>query len=86
LNGFLRVVPESWKVSNPGTPTFEQLRVFLAVVDSGSFAGAARRLNRAVSVITYGVANLEAQLGRPALRRSVDARDACRLGNPSPRV
>ncbi|MDK1491862.1 LysR family transcriptional regulator [Sinorhizobium sp. 7-81] len=50
-------------MSNPGTPTFEQLRVFLAVVDAGSFAGAARRLNRAVSVISYGIANLEAQLG-----------------------
>jgi len=50
-------------VSNPGTPTFDQLRIFLAVVDTGSFAGAARKLNRAVSVISYGVANLEAQLG-----------------------
>ncbi|MDK1389082.1 HTH-type transcriptional activator AllS [Ensifer psoraleae] len=50
-------------MSNPGTPTFEQLRVFLAVVDAGSFAGAARRLNRAVSVVSYGIANLEAQLG-----------------------
>ena len=48
---------------NPGTPTFDQLRIFLAIVDTGSFAGAARQLNRAVSVISYGVANLEAQLG-----------------------
>jgi DNA-binding transcriptional LysR family regulator len=47
----------------PGTPTFEQLRTFMAVVDSGSFAAAGRRLNRAVSVISYGIANLEAQLG-----------------------
>lgn len=46
-----------------GTPTFEQLRTFLAVVDAGSFGGAARRTNRAVSVISYGVSNLEAQLG-----------------------
>ncbi|PVX30374.1 LysR family transcriptional regulator [Sphingomonas pokkalii] len=50
-------------MSNPGTPTFDQLRIFLAVVDSGSFAGAGRTLNRAVSVISYGIANLEAQLG-----------------------
>lgn len=49
--------------SNPGTPTFDQLRIFLAVVDAGSFAGAARRLGRAVSVISYGVDNLETQLG-----------------------
>jgi DNA-binding transcriptional LysR family regulator len=50
-------------MANPGVPTLEQLRTFLAVVDSGSFVGAGRRLNRAVSVISYGVANLEAQLG-----------------------
>lgn len=50
-------------MANPGTPTLEQLRTFLAVVDSGSFGGAARRMNRAVSVISYGITNLEAQLG-----------------------
>jgi DNA-binding transcriptional LysR family regulator len=50
-------------MNNPGTPTFDQLRIFLAIVDTGSFAGAARRLGRAVSVISYGIANLEAQLG-----------------------
>ena len=50
-------------MSNPGIPTFDQLRIFLAIVDTGSFAGAARQLNRAVSVISYGIANLEAQLG-----------------------
>lgn len=50
-------------MSNPGTPTYEQLRTFLAVVDTGSFAAAGRRLNRAVSVISYGIANLESQLG-----------------------
>ena len=50
-------------MASPGIPTFEQLRVFLAVVETGSFAAAGRRLNRAVSVISYGIANLEAQLG-----------------------
>jgi DNA-binding transcriptional LysR family regulator len=50
-------------VSNPGTPTLDQLRIFLAIVDTGSFAAAGRKLNRAVSVISYGIANLEAQLG-----------------------
>jgi DNA-binding transcriptional LysR family regulator len=49
--------------SGPGTPTLDQLRVFLTVVDVGSFAGAARRLGRATSVISYSIANLEAQLG-----------------------
>lgn len=50
-------------MSGPGVPTFDQLRIFLAVVDTGSFAGAGRQLNRATSVISYGIANLEAQLG-----------------------
>jgi DNA-binding transcriptional LysR family regulator len=50
-------------MANPGSPTLDQLRIFLAVVDEGSFNGAARKLNRAVSVISYGIVNLEAQLG-----------------------
>lgn len=50
-------------MNNPGTPTFDQLRIFLAIVDTGSFAGAGRQMGRAVSVISYGMANLEAQLG-----------------------
>jgi DNA-binding transcriptional LysR family regulator len=56
-------------VSSPGTPSLDQLRIFLAVVDAGSFAGAARRLNRAVSVISYGIAQLEAQLGLTLFER-----------------
>ena len=50
-------------MSEPGSPTLDQLQIFLAVVEEGSFAAAGRRLNRAVSVISYGVSNLEAQLG-----------------------
>lgn len=50
-------------MSNPGLPTFDQLRIFLTVVDTGSFAAAGRKLNRAVSVISYGITNLEEQLG-----------------------
>src|SRR5262247_1592741 len=49
--------------SDPGTPTLDQLRVFLTVVEAGSFAGAARKLGRATSVISYSIGNLEAQLG-----------------------
>jgi DNA-binding transcriptional LysR family regulator len=49
--------------SGPGTPTLDQLRVFLTVVEVGSFAGAARKLGRATSVISYSIANLETQLG-----------------------
>jgi DNA-binding transcriptional LysR family regulator len=47
----------------PGTPTLDQLQVLLAVQDAGSFAGAARRMNRATSAVTYAIDNLEAQLG-----------------------
>src|ERR1700754_2456975 len=49
--------------AEPGTPTLDQLRVFLAVVDAGSFAGAARKVGRATSVVSYTIANLEAELG-----------------------
>ncbi|HVZ75261.1 MAG TPA: LysR family transcriptional regulator [Polyangia bacterium] len=43
--------------------TLDQLRVFLAVVETGSFSGAARKLRRAQSAVSYGVATLERQLG-----------------------
>ncbi|USI72423.1 LysR family transcriptional regulator [Sphingomonas morindae] len=56
-------------MQTPGTPTFDQLRIFLAVVETGSFAAAGRRLNRATSVISYGIANLEAQLGLALFER-----------------
>ena len=56
-------------MSNPGVPTLDQLHVFLTVVEAGSFAAAARRLNRATSVISYAVGNLEAQLGLPLFDR-----------------
>lgn len=49
--------------SEPGTPTLDQLRVFLTVVDEGSFAAAARKLGRATSVVSYSIGHLEAQLG-----------------------
>lgn len=48
---------------DPRSPTLDQLQVFLAIVETGSFAAAARRLGRATSVISYAIANLEAQLG-----------------------
>ena len=46
-----------------GTPSLDQLRVFLAVVETGSFAAAGRRLDRATSAVSYTIANLETQLG-----------------------
>ncbi len=47
----------------PGTPSVEQIRTVLAVVEEGSFAAAGRRLRRATSVVSYAIANIEAQLG-----------------------
>ena len=46
-----------------GDPSLDQLRIFLAVVEEGSFGGAARRSGRAISAISYGIAQMEAQLG-----------------------
>ncbi len=50
-------------MSEPGIPTIDQLRVFLVVVEAGSFSAAARRLGRAVSAVSYSIASLEQQLG-----------------------
>ena len=50
--------------------TLDQIQLFLAVVDQGSFSKAARRLNRAQSAVTYGVQKLEAQIGLPLFDRS----------------
>jgi DNA-binding transcriptional LysR family regulator len=44
-------------------PSLDHLRVFLAVVEEGSFNAAARRLGRAISVVSYAIGQLEAQLG-----------------------
>jgi len=51
-------------------PTLDQLQVFLAVAETGSFSGAARALNRAQSVVSYTIANLEAQLEVGLFERS----------------
>ncbi|ARO29843.1 LysR family transcriptional regulator protein [Rhizobium sp. NXC14] len=51
-------------------PTLDQLQVFLTVAETGSFSAASRALNRAQSVISYTIANLEAQLEMPLFERS----------------
>ncbi|TIX27609.1 LysR family transcriptional regulator, partial [Mesorhizobium sp.] len=50
-------------------PTLDQLQIFVTVADTGSFSAAGRKLNRAQSVISYGIANLEAQLGLKLFER-----------------
>lgn len=50
--------------------TLDQLRVFVAVVDTGSFSGASRRLARVQSAISHSVQGLETALGVRLFERS----------------
>lgn len=50
--------------------TLDQLRLFVCVAQEGSFSAAARRLHRAQSAVSYGVANLEGLLGVRLFDRS----------------
>jgi len=43
-------------------PSLDQLRVFVAAAETGSFSAAGRRLRRAQSLVSQTVANLEAQI------------------------
>jgi len=58
----------------PRAPTLDQIAVFLAIVETGSFAAAARKLGRATSVISYAITNLEAQLGVTLFARAGTAK------------
>jgi DNA-binding transcriptional LysR family regulator len=50
--------------------TLDQIQLFLTVVDQGSFSKAAKKLNRAQSAVTYGIAKLEAQIELPLFDRT----------------
>ena len=50
--------------------SLDQLRVFIAAADEGSFSAGGRRLRRAQSVVSQTLANLEAQLGIKLFDRS----------------
>ena len=50
--------------------TLDQLRVFLCVVDEGSFSKAAKRLRRVQSAVSYSIANLERLLAISLFDRS----------------
>jgi len=52
------------------TLSLDQLRLFIAAAEEGSFSAAGRRLNRAQSVISQTILNLEAQLGVALFDRS----------------
>lgn len=43
--------------------SLDQLRIFIAAVDEGSFSAASRKLRRAQSVVSQTVSNLEQQIG-----------------------
>ncbi|HWF95302.1 MAG TPA: LysR family transcriptional regulator [Xanthobacteraceae bacterium] len=47
---------------SPATPSIDQLLVLLAVVETGSFTAAAKRLGRATSAVSYAIDTLEGQL------------------------
>jgi DNA-binding transcriptional LysR family regulator len=65
----LRETFKDFEMATPGTPSLDQLKVFLAVVEAGSFAAAGRQLGRATSAVSYSIANLELQLGVPLFDR-----------------
>jgi DNA-binding transcriptional LysR family regulator len=67
-----RCVSSASPMDAPATDalTLDQLRLFLAVLDAGSFSAAARSLRRAQSVVSYGIANLERQLAIPLFDRA----------------
>ena len=50
--------------------TLDQLRMLIAIADSGSFSAAARRLKRAQSAVSHSVGQLEAALGLQLFDRS----------------
>ncbi|MGR6431008.1 LysR family transcriptional regulator [Rhizobium sp. PAMB 3174] len=51
-------------------PTLDQLQVLIAIADTGSFSAAARQLNKAQSVVSYAISNLEDQLQLDLFDRS----------------
>src|SRR5882672_5190274 len=65
----LKVLFRKFEMQAPGIPSVDQLLVLLTVVEQGSFTGAAKRLRRATSAISYAIDTLEAQLGLPLFDR-----------------
>lgn len=50
--------------------TLDQMRIFVAIAETGSFRAAAARLSRVQSALSHAVANLEAELGVSLFDRS----------------
>lgn len=56
-------------MSASNMPSLDHLRIFAAVVDAGSFSGAARQLDRSQPAVSYAVAAIEGQLGLTLFER-----------------
>ena len=54
----------------------DQLRSFLAIVDTGSFTRAAERVNKTQSAVSMHVRRLEEQLGCALVRQTGARREA----------
>jgi DNA-binding transcriptional LysR family regulator len=50
--------------------TLDQIRVFIAIAEAGSFSRAAKALNRAQSAVTHAIQRLEAETETPLFDRS----------------
>ena len=67
----------------------DNIQLFLAVLDGGSFSAAARLLGRVPSAVSMAVGNLEAELGYPLFERGsreVRATDRARALEPHARL
>ena len=60
--------------------TLDQMRIFVAVAETGSFSAAARRLGRVQSAVSQAVNTLEAVLGVPLFDRAGKTPDLTRAG------
>src|SRR3954466_12013275 len=63
-------ITRSDKLMEMDALSIDQFVIFVAIVDEGGFAAAARRLNRAQSAITYAIQKLEDQSGLQLFDRS----------------
>ncbi|RBP06293.1 DNA-binding transcriptional LysR family regulator [Roseiarcus fermentans] len=60
--------------------TLDQMRIFVAAVDQGSFSAAARKLGRVQSAVSQSIAALEANLGLALFDRSAKTPRLTRAG------
>jgi DNA-binding transcriptional LysR family regulator len=58
---------DRWAVTS--APSLDQLRIFTAVIDCGSFSAAARSLDRSQPAVSYAIASIESQLGLTLFER-----------------